>query len=651
MRIIKIILTQRGLKNNWHFLVLISAVLLYIIYWSFITIYRIITFQAGVYDLGLMEQEFYLTMNSSSLQGLFIAFLNKDTSIIFAPLYYFHSLDALVIFQTIFLGTPAILIYAISIKVLKSKNYALIFSIIYLLYPLLYGVNWFDVHNMAFFIFFFLLGFYLFLIEKYKLSLLFIILSGMTHYLLLGIPILFAIPLLYECIVTRSWSKKSSKFAIFILALSLTILIISYIINSSININVTSTVHTGNLNILAFFPDKMLTFLIAVIPVGFLALYPNRYFLLMLPFLVIMFLSTETIYFYPGLLTDQYASSLIPGVFISAIYGFSKIKKMPVKLHIKSVRLLRPSGHASRNIMVIAVISTIVLALIFAPFAPIVNHSNLYKTELPLSKYTKLYQEFSTVVSLIPVKTPYIIIGDNEPTVLPLPQAENAPVLVTPYTITSNLTYRELNSLVFRYATINYVIGNPYGEMFTQGSSSPYNMSMFDLISKLYNAKSFGIVAEASGIILLQRNYAGPLQYYVPFNSTYGAAYMRAPTILGNIPISASNYYLTNNQPILFNKSLTLNGPMFLPAGIYKFLFSFKSTSTAEKGFVNVSVQDTAINENISKDFNLLKNQNFYVRIQISIPEMVEYMHLTFSTDGQSLLVNYYNVTQIGTQL
>ena len=636
------------IKLHRHSVILILAILLYIVYWSYIAVYRIITFQAGVYDLGLMQQEFYLTLNSHSLSGLLIAFLNKDTSLIFAPIYYLHSLSAIVILQTLFLGLPAALIYAISLKVLKNKNYSLTFSLIYLVYPLLYGVNWFDVHNQAFLIFFFLLGFYLFITEKYKLSVLFLLLSGLTHYLLLGLPILFSLPLIYDSIISGTINKRRGKYGLIILVASLALLIITYFVDQTISINIASTVHTGNVNLLAYFPDKILTLFLALIPLGFLSIYPNRYMLLLLPFFSIMFISSQTIYFIPGILTDQYASALIPGVFISAIYGFSNLKKNREKKPAPARKMIRINNKIHDNILKGAVISTIIIVLVLAPFAPIIDHSNLYKTDLPVSKYSKLYDEFSAEVRLIPIKTPYVVIGDDEPTVLPLPQVNNAPILVTPYTLTYNLSYNQLNGLAYRNATINYVIGNPYGGMFTQALTSPYNLSMYDLISKLYNSGNFGIVAEASGIILLERNYTGPLQYYVPINCAYGSAYMQAPIILGNLPISKANYLLTNNKPILVNNSLQLNGPMFLPPGEYNFSFSLSTITSNDLYQTNFSIQSSGFDQNFSANFTSMENKSFQVNLKVRVPDMIENSRIDIVIRiGGPLFVNYLNVTQI----
>lgn len=621
---------------------------MYITYWSYITVYRIITFQAGVYDLGLMQQEFYLTLNSHSLSGLLIAFLNKDTAILFAPIYYFHSLSAIVILQTIFLGLPAVLIYAISLQVLKNKNQSLTFSLIYLVYPLLYGVNWFDVHNQAFLIFFFLLGFYLFIIEKYKLSILFLLLSGLTHYLLLGLPILFSLPIIYDSFFSRNHNKKTGRYGLVILVASLILLIVTYFVNLTININISSTVHSGNIDLLAFLPSKILTLFLALVPLGFLSVYPNRYILLLLPFLSIMFISSQTIYFMPGILTDQYASTLIPGVFISAIYGFSNLKKISEKKHVPTRKMFRIKIKKYNNALKVGVISTLIVMLILAPFSPIIDHSNLYKTNLPISKYSKLYQEFSTEIKLIPLNTPYVVIGDSEPSVLPYPQLNNTPVLVTPYTLTYNLSYKQLDGLSYRNATINYVIGNPYGEMFTQSLTTPYNLSMYDLLSKLYNTGNFGIVAEASGIVLLERNYTGPLQYYVPINCTLGSAYLQAPIILGNLPLSSTNYLLTKNRPILVNNSIELNGPMFLPPGEYNFSFFISSNSPNNSFQTNFTLNGSGLDQNFSANFTTMENKSFDVNFIVRVTKMVENSRIYIVIrNGGVFYVKNLNITQI----
>ena len=350
----------------------------------------------------------------------------------------------------------------------------------------------------------------------------------------------------------------------------------------------------------------------------------------------------------PGILTDQYASTLIPGVFISAIYGFSNLKKISEKKHVPTRKMFRIKIKKYNNALKVGVISTLIVMLILAPFSPIIDHSNLYKTNLPISKYSKLYQEFSTEIKLIPLNTPYVVIGDSEPSVLPYPQLNNTPVLVTPYTLTYNLSYKQLDGLSYRNATINYVIGNPYGEMFTQSLTTPYNLSMYDLLSKLYNTGNFGIVAEASGIVLLERNYTGPLQYYVPINCTLGSAYLQAPIILGNLPLSSTNYLLTKNRPILVNNSIELNGPMFLPPGEYNFSFFISSNSPNNSFQTNFTLNGSGLDQNFSANFTTMKNKSFEVNFMVRVTKMVENSRIYIVIrNGGVFYVKNLNITQI----
>ena len=112
------------------------ATSVYIIYWSWVSVYRLYTFQSGVFDLGLIAQEFLLVYHQpfftiSTLSG----FLNRDVAYIFSPLTFFNSYQLILVTQTIFLGVPAILIYLIASTVLKNKVMAVVLSLSYLMYP------------------------------------------------------------------------------------------------------------------------------------------------------------------------------------------------------------------------------------------------------------------------------------------------------------------------------------------------------------------------------------------------------------------------------------------------------------------------------------------------------------------------------------
>ncbi len=469
-----------------EYLVLIFAIVIYITVWSYLSIYRIITFQAGTFDLGLFSQELYLVFHSSGYE-LFTTFLNRDPAILFSWLYFFHSLFVIVIVQTIFLAVSSLLIYQIAKIVTGSKKSALLFGLIFLVNPVMYGVNWFDVHNQAFFIFFFPLAFYLFLKKRYGLSTIFFLISGMVHYLYLIFPILFSLIIIIESIMKNKhdlFKEKEFLWVLIIFILSSLLLAISYYLNILNNITPLSTIHTS-IDPSYYLNLKLLVILITLAPLGFLSIYPNKYAILQLPYFVLVFLSTSYYYFFPGVLLNQYTAMLIPGLYISAVYSYDKIvRKIKKQQSVHKVEANRIAYHRfavikKYKVPLIIIILTLLLALSYAPYGPLNQENPLFDTTLSESHYTVLYQEFNKLISFIPKNDPYILFGDNEPELTILPQIPNAPLLVTPYTINGNFSYQSILNGSFVRANIQYVVGNPYGMMFTKGYNDTYNLSMF----------------------------------------------------------------------------------------------------------------------------------------------------------------------------
>lgn len=557
----------KGKKYSGLILVCL-AVVVYIIYWSLISLYRLYTFQSGVFDLGMMAQEFWLVYHQpfftiSTLSG----FLNRDVMYIFSPLTFFDSYPPILITQTIFLGVPAIFIYLIANTVLKNKVTAFVLAFSYLMYPLLAGINWFDVHNQAFFIFFFLLAFYLFLKNRYFLSTTFFIISGMTHYLYLILVLLFALPFVLEAIshhIKRHSTSREILWGSIIFFLAFIILLSSFYLNTIQNVSVSAVIHTGSLSLTYELRRKFLVFLIAFAPLALIPLFPNRYMLLLIPFFLLVFLSQNYGYFFPTVTQDQYASMLDPGIYISSIFGIKNIiiiheKRKKKKIKIRKSVLLKV-------ITLSIVVLTLCSAIVLEPYGPL-NHdsSNAFDTTKPNSFYLPLFNEFNKVVSLIPKNATSVVIGDGEPTAIPRGQIPNAPLLITPYNLAGNLSYLS-NSGKWIKASPQYVLGNPYSVMFTLSADSEYNLSMFSLLQKLYNSGEYGILAEASGIVLLEKNYSGPMRYFVPINYTMFGTYLTAPglSLLGDGPI-----YSKSDSSLKITSSDYLNGPTFLPPGFY----------------------------------------------------------------------------------
>lgn len=636
-------------------LTLLLAILVYAIYWSELSIYRIVTFQAAVFDLGSFAQGWYLALHSTPF-GIFEWFLNRDPAVIFSPLTSFHSLQLVVVLQTVFLAIPALLIYKISNTVIKSKFPSLIFSIVYLLSPLLYGIQWFDVHNQAFFVFFFLLAFYLFLRKNYILSTAIFLVAGMTHYLYLVFPILFAIPVFFYSLKekgTSNFKNKETQWSLTILLLSAFFLALSYYLNKGGVASTLSIAHSQGFS--ASYPRyRLMTLIIAIGPLAFLPLIPNRFSSLMVPFLVLTFISPA--YIYPSILRNQYASMVIPGIFVSSIYSYSflmtKFSDLRMYISDRSKRKRERKRYltwkrVSDTLYVVMFVLIVYLLLSYAPYGYNNSHTGFYNTSLPEKEYSTLFADFEAVASFIPRNDPYVVFGNGEPELLPRPQLPNAPILETPYGLTYNLTYKDLNDNNYSTPIIQYVIGNPYGNQFTGAEAPPYNLSEFDLLKRLYDSGQYGIVAEASGIVLLEKNYSGQMKLFIPLNLNLSPSYLNASYILGYVPYYGGNNVYKFDGPLEVEKSRSMNGPMFLPPGHYKMTLNLSSLAPSG-GNPGVSFQVAEDNGNILNQSSSIETSSTGETLSLSfyIYSMEQNLGIHLYVNNATVVVSNVSIEQ-----
>ena len=636
---------ENSLKNYSPFIFVCIATLVYIIYWSWISLYRLFTFQAGVYDLGISAQEFYIVYHQpffsiNTLSGI----LNRDVMYIFSPLFFFNTYELMLIVQTIFLSVPSILLYFISMKVTRKASISVSVSLVYLMYPLLAGVNWFDFHNQSFFIFFFILAFYLYIEEHFIYSAVFFIIAGMTHYLFMIVVCLFSLPLLLETVhayLKGNSVEKEKRFGVVVFIISIVLLGLSFYLNSLQHVTISSVIHSTGINVFSNLSEKLIVVAIAIFPFAFLTVIPNRYSLLILPFFFLLFFSSNSIYFFPGITMDQYSSLLIPGIFISTIYGVNTLLKRTNALSKMNKSKRRPSR--AKIIAVTMVLLTVGSGLLLEPYGPLNHESeNHFNTQRPLNSYLPLFKQFNKMVSLIPKNATSVVIGDGEPTALPRPQIVGAPLLITPYNIAGNLTYLS-NSGKWVRIYPKYIIGNPYNVMFTLSSGPIYNLSMYNLINRLYSSGIYGILAEASGMILLEKNYSGPIQYYVPMEYALYRQFLTSTCsgLLGN-----SLIFTGSDKPFNINSSRNLNGPIFIPPGRYNICINTSSITIPNNDILRVQLENGNGNEisNVNILANYTKN---YIVIDVYLISMVEYSRISISIEkGEQISINYIKITQ-----
>jgi len=149
----------------------IALSLIYTLIFSYVTILRYYAFEATGWDLGIFMQVmwntvhgrlFYYTYELSVVpSGNFLALHFSPILLLVAPFYaLFPRAETLLILQSSALGFGAIPLYLLAKKVLNQRLIALTLATVYLLYPPLQGINWFDFHPEAFLVPLLLLVYY-----------------------------------------------------------------------------------------------------------------------------------------------------------------------------------------------------------------------------------------------------------------------------------------------------------------------------------------------------------------------------------------------------------------------------------------------------------------------------------------------------------
>ncbi len=168
-------------KYDAGLLLLVSA---YIIAFSFVTLMRLYTFRTYV-DLGIFSQAlsstfhgklFYetpdlLVIPSGSLLGTHFSLL----MFLLIPFYLVHQgPETLLVVQTVFIGLGAVPIYLTAQFVVKRYPLSLGMASLYLLNPAIQSMNIYDFHLEAFLPFFLAMFYYSLLRERWRLYFLFL---------------------------------------------------------------------------------------------------------------------------------------------------------------------------------------------------------------------------------------------------------------------------------------------------------------------------------------------------------------------------------------------------------------------------------------------------------------------------------------------
>lgn len=383
------------IRNYKYQILLWIFILIYIIYFSFLTITRSKTLYASYFDLGIMNQTVYntykglaqhdynrileLTDVDGSAQIKRMAIHNDLLLLPISLFYFIHAgPETLLILQTIVLALGAVAVFKISQKVFEKNKHkdllSFIFGTAYLLYPPLQFSNHFDFHAVTLATSFLLFMFYFWLIKKYFLSFIFFILAILSKEQVALTTSFFGLyclcsPKIFKQIQNN---KKNLFFSIAIITVSIIWFVISmsYIIPlfrgrnhfaisyygdfGDTPIGVIIGILTNPYSVVGhLFRKETYTYLFQILgPLGFLSILSPIQLLIALPELAINLLSNDVnmknIYYH-------YSAVITPFVFIGGIYGMKRLLEFKTQ-NLKVKDTIQKSKVSSVYLILIAIL-------------------------------------------------------------------------------------------------------------------------------------------------------------------------------------------------------------------------------------------------------------------------------------------------------
>ncbi|MGC8558371.1 MAG: DUF2079 domain-containing protein [Nitrososphaeria archaeon] len=626
---------------------LLASYLIYTVSWSYITVMKFFAGYANVFDLGLfMEFGWEALHTVHSLSAFLFWFAYNGIIYLISPITLLNSYPAILVLQSAFIGLAVFPLYGIAKHFLNDDLTALLISLSYLIYFPLAGVNWFDAHYMAFFPTLFITAYYLYIKGRYRLSLAFFIMSSMVRYPYFIFPFMFALVVLAEQLRDHWKSGKHVPAKLYLsisiigFGIFLSIIYYFFYVHGSFaasfagTSNITGTVRLNSGNITYMLSAKELTTVLFFLPLMFLPILSKRWIVFYVPFFYLVFTSNYWGYMYPYVFQLQYPAGIVPFLYLGLIEG-SKV-------------LSKGTKRKDRAISAMLIVSVIIFAFAYEPYGPLNSKSGIdYNMAQQTSANMKVYSEINSMVKLINRSDPYVLFQSNLPQVLPRPlKYLNTPLITNINEVTYNLDhiYPNGTSVPIR---VDYVLSDPYSGYYYSKGGPPFNASMYDFIRQFYNSTDYGLLAEASGMMLLERNYYGSVRYFVPMNQNFTTSQM-----LSTLKQKNSDYFNFTD----FNSTqytIAWYGPYTtLYPGTYKLTFWLYTTNNSNPLLLQVTANggSTVLMSKTLEPGTLKDNQWNRVNLTLYSNEIypeVEFRGLLARWNG-TLLFRGVNLKQTG---
>jgi len=637
---------------------ILVPIVIYIIFFSAYTCYMHYTFRTYAWDLGIITQSLWTTLNSDKIlystlevpygnpTGNFLGVHFSPILLIILPVYaLFQSPQTLLVFQSFILAIAALPLYWIARDKLQNKLFGLAFATAYLLNPALHGVNTYDFHLEIFTPVFILFAFYYLEKGKWLKAIPFIILELTT--LEFAPPIVFSLGFYFFVKkLKEGLSEQESKLKLAKKVMPYLILVLVSIFCFYLALHVIQTINplkTGGpsgkweywgsnvfeaaANIIRN-PAEAIMMMVTPIEKPYFALFllASALFLpllapveliMSLPWLIAALLTDYPPYYQPYF---QYSAFLIGQIFIAAIYGFR---------NLFALKQGKSHDNKQEKMILALMISSLLLSVTVSPvgISAFTNRSHrpyAVSTEFGLDHVDKLHK----IINLIPTNASVATIWDIFPH---LCQRLHAYFLKWP------MDY-----------PVEYILVDLKSPFLITGI---YGLTPYETVIKLFESNEYGILASVDGIMLLQRGYNGSLKYYAPQKYVF-SAYNQL--ILGSGKIiwdhtSTSRKIIISDQNSL---GIIWYGPYrYFAPGNYSAIFRMKTTNETCQLLLDVATKRGSIliaqrNVNGTEFKQTNSWQDFHIYFKIDKPTGLEFRGKSTSNNTQVAL-DYVIVEQL----
>jgi len=310
-------------------------------------------------------------------------------------------------------------------------------------------------------------------------------------------------------------------------------------------------------------------------------------------------------YQYPGVLLSGAIAPFLPFIFLGMVEGVQRLAGVDRK--------------ALKVFSVILLINASLFAAVYQPVSPLNQYTTLdFGFANVIKNYDQMRAVYGNISNMLKLVQPGSTVLVQE-SIMP-------PGNVKLYTL----------SQVNPKASFQYVLAGPNSSYFVP--QGPSGITMSSLAEKLYSS-NYGVLAEADDMVLMERNYTGPVVYYRPTSVTWTA-----------------DKILPLGKTVLYDDELIVLNPKqvqawyipdnFLPVGNYTLIAYMKQSTPSSSNLMSIAIFSDNMTHLLSFHYvsSSMVNESWTrVEYTFSVPRLysnVEIFSYIYSWQGSLYLSN-----------